>query len=191
VGDREVRIRPATRADAPRIAAAHVAAWRESYGGLVPEAMLASLSVEERTALWSRVLGEPRSPVATVVYVAERGDEIVGFGSCGAQLTGTLKDQGYDAEISAIYVLRAFQRCGLGSGLLHAMAVNVADRGFKGLGLWVLCDNAPARRFYERNGGEVVGEREEVRENGALLEVAYGWADLPALRRATADRGMR
>jgi len=189
MGDREVRIRPATRADAPRIAATHVASWRESYVGLVPDAMLSSLSVEGRTAKWMRILGEPRIPAATDVYVAERGDEITGFGSCGAQRTGDLKDQGYDAEVSALYVLRASQRRGLGAGLLHALAVNVADRSFKGLGLWVLRENRPARRFYERYGGEIVGEREEVREDGTLAEVAYGWADLQALVRATVGRG--
>lgn len=188
---REVKIRLAALADAPRIAAAHVASWRESYAGLIPEAMLSSLSAKERTAMWTRVLGEPRTAASTVVYVAEHGDEIIGVSSCGAQRTGDLKEQGYDAEISAIYVLRAFQRRGLGSELLNAMAVNVTDRGFRGLGLWVLRDNPPARQFYERYGGEIVGEREEIRENGTLLEVAYGWADLPALVRATVDRGIR
>ena len=138
MGDRKVRIRPATRADAPRIAATHVASWRESYVGLVPDAMLSSLSVEGPTAMWMRILGEPRIPAPTDVYVAERGDEITGFGSCGAQRTGDLKDQGYDAEVAAV---------GIGGGRKQGRATRRAaveyrhDNGqWRGFHAW------PARR---------------------------------------------
>lgn len=62
-----MKIRPSTLADAPRIAAAHVASRRESDAGLVPEAMLSSFSVKECTEIWTRILGEPRTAASTVV----------------------------------------------------------------------------------------------------------------------------
>jgi ribosomal protein S18 acetylase RimI-like enzyme len=157
----------------------HVESWRETYPGLVPQAMLSSLSVPARTAAWSRILGEPSR--ATGVFVADLGGRIVGFGSCGPQRAEALKAKGFDGEISAIYVLKAFQRLGLGSRLLFAMTSSLAESGFKAASLWVLRDNAPARRFYERYGGEVIAEREDVRPEGVLLEVAYGWPELKAL----------
>jgi len=49
-------IRHARVEDAEAIAAVHVAAWRESYTGLVPAEMLASLSVDERADRWRRIL---------------------------------------------------------------------------------------------------------------------------------------
>lgn len=154
----------------------HVESWRETYPGLLPAAMLASLSVEARTGAWRRILADPAQ--AAGVFVAELGGEIVGFGSCGAQRAEALKAEGYDGEISAIYVLKAFQRRALGTRLLFAMGSRLKSSGFGAASLWVLRDNAPARRFYEHHGGELIAEREDVRPGGILLEVAYGWPRL-------------
>ena len=45
----------------------------------------------------------------------------------------------------------------------------------------MLRENAAAREFYRRLGGEVVAEKEDRRENINLVEVAYGWRELPVL----------
>jgi hypothetical protein len=50
--DRPVaQIRIATPDDAQALAEMHVASWRETYSGLLPDKMLSSLSVEARAAL--------------------------------------------------------------------------------------------------------------------------------------------
>src|SRR4051812_37952245 len=58
--DRQVppgtHIRLATDSDAERVAVTHVAAWRRGYAGQMPEALLAGLSVQERTGLWRMAL---------------------------------------------------------------------------------------------------------------------------------------
>jgi ribosomal protein S18 acetylase RimI-like enzyme len=171
-------IRMATFDDAPALASMHVASWRETYAGIVPAAMLASLSVQKRQAMWEKVMRLQSSLGATVVYLLELDGKIIGFGSCGAQRDEKLKDRGYDGEISAIYVLRTFQRLGAGTRLLFTMALDLAGRGYGAASLWVLRDNPTARRFYERFGARVIAERDDVREDSVLIEVAYGWADL-------------
>ena len=178
-------IRLASPPDAPGLAAMHVESWRETYPGLVPAAMLVSLSVDKRTAAWARILDDPSS--TTTVFVAETSDGIVGFGACGPQRTQALQAGGYDGEISAIYVLKAFQRRALGAGLLSTMASSMRTAGMKAASLWVLRDNVPARRFYERHGGQVIAEREDARPEGVLFEVAYGWQDLAGIVRAAGD----
>lgn len=162
----------------------HVASWRETYPGLIPAAMLSSLSVDARTATWGRILSDPSG--VTAVFVADLDGMIVGFGSCGPQRSEALKPRGYDGEISAIYLLRARQRQALGTRLMLAMASNMQARGMKGASLWVLRDNLPARRFYEHYGGQVIAEREDKRQDGILFEVAYGWPDLADILRVTA-----
>ena len=47
----------------------------------------------------------------------------------------------------------------------------------------MLRENDKARRFYERLHGVVIGEKEERRPHGVLVEVAYGWPDLDVLAR--------
>jgi ribosomal protein S18 acetylase RimI-like enzyme len=58
------------------------------------------------------------------------------------------------------------------------MAFDLTSRGFSAASLWVLRENAVARAFYERFGGQVIYEREDVRGGATLVEVAYGWANL-------------
>ena len=178
--------RIATCDDARDLGAMHVASWRESYAGVLPEKMLASLSAEARAASWSKILQEPPSERSTVVYLAEQDGAIFGFGSCGAQRTESLKDLGYDGEISAIYVLREFQEQGIGTGLFSQMSLDLSRRGFNAAALWVLRDNLRARRFYERYSGQLIAEREDVRDGAVLIELAYGWPDLKQLNRLVA-----
>lgn len=182
----DVTIRIASLADVQALAGAHVAAWRETYAGMMPGELLASLSVDARAAMWAKILDEPLTPASTAVYVAEFENRIVGFGSCGAQRTEALKLRSYDAEIIAIYVLKAFQRHAIGRQLLSALASHLSQSGFVAAGLWVLRDNAQARRFYERYGAQVIAEREDVRKDAVLSEVAYGWIRLAELARITA-----
>jgi ribosomal protein S18 acetylase RimI-like enzyme len=179
-------IRIASLADTPDLASMHIASWRETYVGMLPAGMLSSLSVDARTAMWAQIMREPATSSSTVVYLAELDRKIVGFGSCGLQRTEMLKDRGYDGEIGAIYVLKAFQRHAIGTRLLFALASDLSRRGFGAASLWVLRDNAPARRFYERYGAQVIAEREDVRKDGVLVEVAYGWTHLVELARVTA-----
>ena len=164
----------------------HVASWRETYSGLLPDKMLSSLSIETRAAAWAKIMREPATAGASVIYLAEHAGIIIGFGSCGAQRTDTLKAKGYDGEVSAIYVLREFQKRKIGTHLLGAMSSDLSSRGFKSAALWVLRDNLKARRFYEHYGGEVIAEREDLRDGTALVELAYGWPELKELNRRVA-----
>jgi ribosomal protein S18 acetylase RimI-like enzyme len=180
--DREIaRIALATPDDAQALAAMHVASWHETYSGLLPDNILAALSVQSRAAAWSKILLEPATANSSVVYLAEHQETIIGFGSCGAQRTESLKDNGYDGEVSGIYVLREFQKGKIGTQLFRSMSSDLLRRGFKAAALWVLRENFRARRFYEHFGGKVIAEREDVREGTVLIELAYGWPDIKEL----------
>ena len=178
-----IHIRRAGMADAEAIAAVHVAAWRETYADLMPAETLASLSVDERAVRWRRILGEPDPAVGTAAFVACAPDAaVVGFGSCGRQRSQGLADAGFGGEFQAIYILRVAQRRGVGRALMAEMGRDLAGRGLRGGGLWVLESNQSARSFYEALGGRVIGEREDRRGGGLVFaEVAYGWARLDSI----------
>jgi hypothetical protein len=78
----------------------------------MPDRILSSLSVQGRTAMWDHILRQPAQIGSTTVRVVECDGEIIAFGSCGSQRSENLNYAGYDAEISALYVLKAFQRRG-------------------------------------------------------------------------------
>ena len=178
------RLRRATPEDSVELGRLHVAAWRESYRGIVPDVMLASLSIDQRAMKWQRILNQPTGHGTTAVYVVEVGPLHVGFASCGAQRTEHLREVGYDGEVSAIYILRSFQERGIGRLLMTTMAVNLAEQGFQAASLWVLRDNLQARRFYERIGGNLVADRQDIRDGLVLEEVAYGWSRIDRLSAA-------
>src|SRR5688572_6922931 len=91
-------LRDATPADAVVLGHVHVAAWLETYRGLVSENLLSGLSIEARTRFWKRVVADPTSADATHVHVAEHGGRVIGFGACGPQRTTSFIEAGYAGE---------------------------------------------------------------------------------------------
>jgi ribosomal protein S18 acetylase RimI-like enzyme len=181
------QIRIATPDDAQALGQMHVTSWRETYAGLLPDEMISSLSVEARVAAWAKIMRDSATEYSTVIYLAEYHGALVGFGSCGAQRTESLKHKGYTGEVSAIYVLREFQKRKIGTRLLCTMFSDLQEHGFNAAALWVLRDNLRARRFYEHFGAKVIAEREDVRDGTVLVELAYGWPDLKGFRLLVLD----
>lgn len=166
----EMRVRRASEADSAAIGALHVAAWRETYVGLLSQAEIEAMSIAARTAQWRAQIG---AGTARGVYVAEEQDGIIGFGACTSERDLALMTAGY--------ILRRGQGRGAGRLLMRAMARRLIAEGDRTMALWVLSTNAPARGFYERLGGKIVAER----GTGHDAETAYGWRDLSALTIST------
>ena len=76
-------LRPAHRGDAPRLARAHVQAWRETYRGLMPDAVLDRQTVEGRAAMWRQALDPDRPDDGRFTLLLEEAGEVVGFASGG------------------------------------------------------------------------------------------------------------
>jgi GNAT superfamily N-acetyltransferase len=182
-------VRPATPDDASAIARVHVAAWTEAYDGLLPPEVLARQDAAERAARWRAMMegGAEGGHRAAIAVALDGAGEVAGFASCGEARDDALRARGLTGEVSAIYLLRRTQGRGLGRGLMVWAAETLRARGHKGLGLWVLAGNRPARAFYERLGGTiVVGETPCEVAGAPTTEVAYGWPAPAALISASA-----
>lgn len=173
----DLRIRRGVIEDAPAAARMHVATWRTSYRGLVPDALLDGLRPDRWETGWR--LGFESLDPTRVVHVAELGGRIVGFAGGGrARATAP---EGYVGEIYALYVHPAHQRAGIGRALLRVAAAGLVERGLEPIVIWTLFDNPASRAFYEALGGRVSGEKRELFEGFQLREVAYGWRDTAPL----------
>jgi L-amino acid N-acyltransferase YncA len=172
-----ITIRPATPADAPAIAQAHVASWRTSYKGILDDAFLQNLSVQRRAKSWEELLSNPEHPA--FLYVAE--DEtgmIVGFVSGRTERENNAE---YTGEVGAIYLVKQAQGQGTERKLMQAPARELIQRGHQSMLLWVLRDNFPARKFYKALGGQYLYEQPIEIGEQKLIEVAYGWKNLLSL----------
>lgn len=169
-------IRRARPGDARGIAEVHVAAWRETYRGIVPDSYLDGLSIDEREVMWRRLETPGHRSFA---FVAVDGTErVVGFASGGPRRDGP---EEYAGELNAIYLLRAAQGHGIGHRLVAAMARELAAREMRSMLLWVFRDNLPARRFYEALGGRLLTTQQFEIEGQTITEVSYGWPHATAL----------
>lgn len=167
-----MQIRPATAADARAIAEVHIASWRSTYVGLLPDEVLANLSVERRENYWHGELTHPDTP--HFIYIAESDDgQIVGFASGGPERDGRPP---YTGELYAIYLLAEHQGKGIGRALAHAVAEHLRAQGMSAMLVWVLKGN-PAARFYEALGGQNVAEKPLTIGGADRIEIAYGWTD--------------
>jgi ribosomal protein S18 acetylase RimI-like enzyme len=167
-----MHVREATCDDAAAIARVHVASWRTTYRGIMPDSVLDNLSVEARERQWRRDVCEPGTDA--FVYVALDGlGAVVGFASGGPERTGDPEHQG---ELYAIYLLASHQGRGLGRSLVAMVRGRLQTQGLAGMLIWVAAANEPARRFYEAMGGRAVRCKSEPFFGVEVEEVGYGWS---------------
>ncbi len=163
-------VRPARPDDAAGIATAHVRSWQSAYRGIVPVAVLDSLSIDRRASWWRGELTEMAPP--TACWVVERSGRVVGFASIGAA-RGDSASPGV-AELFAIYLEPEAWSQGLGRALMDQAVAGLRGGGFREAILWVLADNARGRRFYELAGWRPDGATMDWETSGATLpEVRY------------------
>src|SRR5512139_4184252 len=103
----EAIVRVAAASDAEAIARVRIDAWRATYRGMIPDAALDALSVDESALFWRRIL-ESGSPNVSV-YVADEDGVIVGFACANRRDPPKLE---FGAELSAVYVRADRQRRG-------------------------------------------------------------------------------
>jgi ribosomal protein S18 acetylase RimI-like enzyme len=144
-----VAVRRATANDARAIAEVHVETWRAAYVDVMPAEVLDALDVDQREQLWRRYVAAE----GYAQFVAEQDGRVVGFVSAGS-----CPDLEHTGELFAIYVVPGSWSTGAGLALMHAAVEWLAERWDEAV-LWVATENPRARRFYERYGWVVDGER--------------------------------
>jgi ribosomal protein S18 acetylase RimI-like enzyme len=170
-------IRQAKWEDAEAIGRVLVKSWRTTYRGIVPDDYLDRMTYAVHASRWYGRLSDPQNTLTT--YLAEDSQgKVFGFAAGGAERTGELD---YEGELYAIYLLQSYQRRGAGRLLVQAVAKELLECGFQSMLVWVLEENEPARRFYERLGGVYAGTQPITIGSAELTEVAYGWKDIRGL----------
>ncbi|MGW2558790.1 N-acetyltransferase family protein [Streptomyces sp. NPDC001514] len=167
-----MRLRDMTDADCEAVAAVRVAGWRHAYAGLMPQAYLDAMSeAEDAERRRDRLAAAAGSGMVNVV--AEQAGEVVGWGCYGPyrEEDGTASG---DGEVYALYVRPGCIGTGVGRALMAELLARAEADGRRTLLLWVLKENARARRFYEKAGFAPDGAEEPFEVGGvAVDEVRY------------------
>lgn len=132
--------------DMESIAQLHCLSWQQNYRGIWKDEFLDGDILENRRSVWQHRLSQP-VPNQHVI-VAEYDQSICGFACVYVDhdaIWGTLLDN--------LHVLKSQKGQGIGTHLIKSAARWAASiNPASGFYLWVLPQNASARRFYENLG---------------------------------------
>jgi len=182
-----IEIRPGSPGDAPEIARVRRDSWHAAYEGII-----AAPIIDRATALGAAAAHPP--PYRRTV-VAEGGEHpaVIGYASFGPErrvasaFTPAGSPGGADpgnpltadgqarlvGELYALYVTPSWWSTGTGRALMDHVLTALMGEGYPRVVLWVLDDNARARRFYERAGFTADGGTNVITGLGDLLELRY------------------
>jgi ribosomal protein S18 acetylase RimI-like enzyme len=145
-----VIVRAGTGADGDALAGVQERAWRRAYAHVFPADELARDGFVDPAA-WRRRLEQP--PRGWSTFVADGAGGVLGY-----VVVGPSRDRRSEGEVYALYADPAVWSTGVGRALLAHAQEHLALRYARAT-LWVLEENARARRFYERCGWAADGAR--------------------------------
>ncbi|KMO95226.1 GNAT family N-acetyltransferase [Streptomyces roseus] len=166
-----VHVREMEAADIEAVSAIRVRGWRAAYAGIVPRTYLDAMTVEGDAGLRRESFSRPGRTSRDLVAVDDRGP--VGW-TCFGPWRGEMPGPGRAGEVYAVYVSPDLIGRGIGRALLGEAHARMKGQGFQASALWVLGDNAGARRFYERIGYQADGAaQDDVYDETTLTELRY------------------
>lgn len=174
-----IHLRAASPDDAPQIAAIELDNYQHAYRGQGFDSWLDRQTIDRYVPWWRDRL-QALAPGVEMLVAMDGASTVLGFGRLGPDRHGPADGAG---EFHKIYVARKAHRLGVGRVLMGAMAARLHQQGYAQARVWVLRTNEPARRFYERIGGELVDfTHDELLDDGSVLShVGYRWRDLAEL----------
>lgn len=149
-----LRFREAVLKDCYDLAVLKGKVWNTTYQGIYPQEKLTGYDVEKNARIFESIV---RNPEITL-YVATDGEKIVGFMTCGKPYKPFRE---YGQEIGLLYILKEYQRQGIGRAFFRIARKLVAERGYQEFFLSVNKRNYEAQKFYLAMGGEVLCEEGE------------------------------
>jgi ribosomal protein S18 acetylase RimI-like enzyme len=155
-----IEVRKATLTDAPSIAVVHVVSERAAYRGLLPDAILDSLSEREQEIAWRARLETGHS----TTLVGGKEADVWGWINFGESRDPDAAPR--TGEIRAMYVTPDKWRRGVGTALWEEATRSFPQAEYGDVTLWVYARNQLARRFYEKIGFRLEGDVEKNVDRG-------------------------
>jgi len=153
----QLQIRRATAADAAALALIGAATFLETYCELIPgNDLIAHVTHRHGAAVYAAWATDP----AVFIWVAEtQSGAPVGYVVLTPASLPVEQPRAEDREILRLYVLRRYQKTGLGHGLMNTAVMEARRSTASRLVLGVYHGNAKALAFYARQGFEIIGRR--------------------------------
>ena len=160
-----MNIRLATMADCKELSKLKLEVWNTTYRGIYPEDKFTNYNFEMNEGKFKNLVEHP----SIDLYVVEEGNRLIGYMDYGTPIRPF---ENYEQEIGLMYVLKDYQRQGIGKELFQLAAENMKQNGYHEF--FVSCNkyNTPANCFYEAMGGKVI-HIDEDEDDKSIPQITY------------------
>jgi ribosomal protein S18 acetylase RimI-like enzyme len=174
----DINIRAASTEDAPEIAKVNIQSWRSTYRGLIADETLDDMKSEKYLEKWNNTFRTMEAN-GNFCFVAENEvKEVVGYSLCGKNSHTKFN---FEGELFAIYLLREYQKQGIGKKLFIRSIEEFKKLGVTSFTLFVLSSNGASRKFYESFHPDFTANETITIDNGQYCDICYGWSNIASI----------
>ena len=122
--------------------------WNETYRGIYSDEKIDNYDYKNNSIKFLNIINDPN----VELYVVEDNNKLVGYMDCGIPYR-PYKD--YKQEIGLLYLLKEYQRQGIGRELFNIGLNRIKEKGFNEF--FISCNkyNIKAQEFYKKMGGVI------------------------------------
>ena len=151
IGKETILYRKAELKDCQELARLKGKVWRTTYRGIYSDEALDNYDIEKNAKIFEQICENPDIEF----FVAQGNGEIVGLMTCGKPYK-PIKD--YKQEVGLLYILKEYQKKGIGTGFIKLAKKIVEEKGFDRFVISVNKKNENAISFYKKMGGLLLSE---------------------------------
>ena len=146
-----ITYRKAIATDCHELAVLKGLVWNTTYKGIYPDEKLTGYDIVKNETIFQNIISNPNIEL----YVALDGKKSVGLMTCGKPYRPF---QNFQQEIGLLYILKEYQRQGIGTAFFDIARKQVKTSGYTEFFLSVNSQNYAAQKFYQTMGGTVICE---------------------------------
>ena len=154
--------RDATENDIPELGKLHAVTWAETYHSKNP-------NIQLRQYQWKKAFTEENDGSWFCIVVVNGKNQLVGFAK--GKINKDDSSSRLQGDLNKIYLLRDYQRIGLGKKLFELVVQKFMSKGVNHMHLFGVPQN-PSCAFHEAMGGQRLYSKKGVFDGG------YHWPDL-------------
>ena len=163
----DIIIRNIKKEDIPQVVDIQISGWQTAYRGIIDDTFLNSINREERIEMRNKDYNQ------NSFIVAELNNKIVAFCRYIENNSRSPETPEIDCEITALYTKPDLKGNGIGTKIFNYVLDEFKKLNKTKMIIWCLKENYPSRKFYEKMGGTILGEKTINFGNKDYLEVGF------------------
>lgn len=158
-------IRLAREDDCNELAKLKHKVWQTTYRGIYSDDKIDDFDYEKSINSFKKIINNPEINL----YVVEDKEKVIGYMDFGLPFRPFKK---YKQEMGLLYVLKEYQRKGIGKKLFNLAYDNMKKKKIKEF--FISCNkyNVSAQKFYEKMGGTII-HIDDDNEDKSIPQIKY------------------